>query len=1064
MRCDSILRLAIPCLGVLLSATILQAEHPANTGPAATLARQILEQTGAKGGLVVHLGCGDGQLTAALRANERYLVQGLDADVVRARRWLQSQGVYGRVSVDRFPGDRLPYTDNVVNLLVVEEPGEVTRDEMMRVLAPRGVACVREGNGWSKHVKPWPDDIDEWTHWLYDASANAVARDRVVGPPRRLQWVVGPRWSRHHNTTPSLNAAVSARGRIFYISDDAPPGFDNSLPDRYHLYARDAFNGVLLWKKPIADWGWAAWVQTMYTNFMLGRHMHPIHIQRRLVAVGDRVYATLGFNAPVAELDAATGKVLRTFEGTRYTSEILHDEGALILSVNRQPQHAGFMEKDPPVKKAIKMIDVESGKLLWEKGDYTGISVRGSPVERVTQVTMAVGPEGVFLLEEDAVVGLDRKTGKELWRVARPQRPEKKVADAYRNDHTNLCSLVYYDGRVLFGQPHEQDKKPPWNTTQPSHLLSIDAATGEVAWTGQIGNWEYGTPIGIYAVEGRIWVHAHPNEPYTLLALDPADGKELRRISTRAVFQSGHHHRCTRNKATERFLVTSRRGVELTGLEDGSTQVNQWIRGECGYGMLPCNGLIYTTPHPCKCFIEEKLSGLYALAPASESGAIARGQPGNESPRLERGPAYEAARPDAASHPDGVPADWPTYRHDAARSGATAAEVPAELKPAWTTQLGTAPSAPVVAGGKVFVAAVEQHRVGALDAEDGRLLWSFTAGARIDTPPTIHAGLALFGSRDGYVYCLRATDGALVWRLRAAPQDRRTVAFDGVESLWPVHGSVLVVDGVAYCAAGRSSHLDGGIRVLAVDPATGEVLREQTLDTPLAASQDSGPRGALADILVFDGRAICMRQNRFDPVAADRSPPGRNALPRHLLATGGLLDDTWFNRIYWALNKRPLGQMLVFDGQTAYGIRSYAKPGDVNAHFVPGKDGYQLFAHDYLKPPTEQKPGVRPQRRRRNAPLVDRWKVAMPIRASSFALAGDTLLLAGTPDTVDPDAPWAAFEGGRGGLLRAVATSDGKTLAEYRLDAAPVYDGLAAAEGRVYVSTADGAVRCFAGR
>jgi outer membrane protein assembly factor BamB len=1038
-----------------------RAAHAAERDDATETAQQILEATGVTGGLVVHLGCGDGRVTAALRAGDRFLVHGLDADpqdVTRARQQLQARGVYGPVSIDRLSGDRLPYAENVVNLLVAEAPGEVTLDEMMRVLVPRGVALVREGEERTPHVKPWPDDLDEWTHWLHDASGNAVARDRVVGPPRRLQWVAGPRWSRHHNTTPSLNAAVSAGGRIFYISDDAPPGFDNSLPDRYHLYARDAFNGVLLWKIPINDWGWAAWVQTMYTNFMLGRHMHPIHIQRRLVAVGDRVYATLGFNAPVSELDAASGDVLRTFEGTDCTSEILFHDGKLVLAVNKEPQHAGFIDQDPPVKKEIKMIDVDSGKLVWEAGQYAGISVRGSPVQRVTQVTMAVGPEGVFLLEEDAVVGLDHKTGEEMWRVPRPARPEHKVVDGYRNDHTNLCSLVYYDGRVLFGQPHEQDKKPPWNTTQPSHLLAIDATTGDVEWRKQIGNWEYGTPIGIYVVDGRLWVHAHPDEPFTLLALDPADGRELRRISTRAVFDSGHHHRCTRNKATERFLITSRRGVELTGFADGSTQVNQWIRGECGYGMMPCNGLIYTTPHPCKCFIEEKLSGLYALAPErkAESGK----RKADQAPRLERGPAHGQPIHHSSfsihhSH------DWPTYRHDPARSGATTEAVPAELKPAWATDLGAAPSAPVVAGGMVFVAAVEQHRVCALDANDGKLLWSFTAGGRVDTPPTIHRGLALFGSRDGCVYCLRATDGELVWRLRATPEDRRTVAFDGVESLWPVHGSVLVVEGVAYCAAGRSSHLDGGIHLLALDPASGAILREQTLDTAPAAAQDKGGRGALADVLVFDGRSISMRQNRFEPVAVEGRRPWSKD-PRHLLATGGLLDDTWFNRIYWALNNRPLGQMFVFDEDSAYGIRSYPRPGDVNAHFVPGKQGYRLFAHDYRKPPAAPRPGEKPKRRR-NAPPEDRWGVTVPIRARAFALAAETLFLAGTPDTVDADDPWASFDGRRGGLLRAVATADGKTLAEYRLDAPPVYDGLAAARGRLYLSTTDGAVRCFAG-
>ena len=74
---------------------------------------------------------------------------------------------------------------------------------------------------------------------------------------------------------------------------------------------------------------------------------------------------------------------------------------------------------------------------------------------------------------------------------------------------------------------------------------------------------------------------------------------------------------------------------------------------------------------------------------------------------------------------------------------------------------------------------------------------------------------------------MRATDGVLVWRFFAAPQDRRIGAFGQLESAWPVHGSVLVLDGTAYVAAGRSSQLDGGIDLYGMDAASGQ-LRCQT--------------------------------------------------------------------------------------------------------------------------------------------------------------------------------------------------------------------------------------------
>src|SRR4030042_3219354 len=67
-----------------------------------TDAKQILDATGIKGGLVVNISCGDGDLTAALRSNDSYLVNGLDKNVKNiepARRHIKSLGIYGKVSI-----------------------------------------------------------------------------------------------------------------------------------------------------------------------------------------------------------------------------------------------------------------------------------------------------------------------------------------------------------------------------------------------------------------------------------------------------------------------------------------------------------------------------------------------------------------------------------------------------------------------------------------------------------------------------------------------------------------------------------------------------------------------------------------------------------------------------------------------------------------------------------------------------------------------------------------------------------------------------------------------------
>ena len=164
-------------------------------------AREILQVSGVQGGMVVHLGCGDGTLTAALQRTAGYTVHGLDRDpakIAAARQRLAAQGVYGPVSVEHLAANSLPYADNLLNLLVVEDSTLVAREEMLRVLAPHGVLCEKRDGGWVKTIKPRPSTIDDWSHFLHDAGNNAVARDESVGPParcsgwRRRCWLAQP--------------------------------------------------------------------------------------------------------------------------------------------------------------------------------------------------------------------------------------------------------------------------------------------------------------------------------------------------------------------------------------------------------------------------------------------------------------------------------------------------------------------------------------------------------------------------------------------------------------------------------------------------------------------------------------------------------------------------------------------------------------------------------------------------------------------------------------------------------------------------------------------------------
>jgi outer membrane protein assembly factor BamB len=759
---------------------------PAPAAPAGPTAKSILDATGVKGGLVVHLGCGGPGgpgLTAALRANERYTVHGLEADaakVAAARSHVRKSGLSGSVWVDRFEGKRLPYAENMVNLLVAEGLGGVSMDEVRRVLVPGGVAYVKSAGKWAKSVKPWPADMDEWTHWLHGAGGNAVSHDRQVGPPRRFRWIAAPLWSRSHDSAPSVSAMVSAGGRLFYIVDEAPASMDGSAPDKWALVARDAFNGLKLWRVPIGDWGWQAWSDRFTVRFTV-----PTHMPRRLVAVSDRVYVTLGFNAPLTELDAATGKVLRTFEGTQFTDEVLCDGDLLIASINKAAQKPGQRKgaSPAPVRKWVAAIDRGTGKMRWKTGDHVGLRSKTGSMERISHLSMVAGGGQVFFVDGDKIVSVSLADGREKWRIDRSSVREHKMR--YNIRITDMCTLVYADGMLFFAQL-DPARGIDWREIR-GKLHAFAADTGKEMWSRPCSSWGWAHPADVFVLQGLVWVTGFQDD--SVLGLDPRTGEVKRKLSNRKAFDNGHHHRCYRNKATVRHMIASFRGLEFIDWAAGGTDRNHWVRGTCRLGVMPCNGMVYATPHPCDCYISSKLNGFLALSPAAKAP-----KPVAEGPALERGPAFGKVNPQSAIR-DPQSGNWPMYRHDAQRSGATTAAVRTPLKAVWQADLGGALTSPVAAGGRVVVARKAGREVVCLSAADGGEQWRYTAGGRLDTPPTLHHGRVVFGCADGRVYCLRAADGELMWRFRAAPRERLVGAFGGLESAWPVHGSVLVANG-----------------------------------------------------------------------------------------------------------------------------------------------------------------------------------------------------------------------------------------------------------------------------
>ena len=934
---NGVAKLAAAFTCILFSSTICTGVAAGQQTPQRQ-AREILETCDVTGGLIVHIGCGDGKLTAALRATDAYLVHGLDAgaaNVAKARQHIQSLGLYGTVSAAQLKGDRLPYIDNLVNLVVSADLGGVSTDEVMRVLCPNGVALIKASDGWSRVVKPRPEAIDDWTHYLHDASNNAVSHDKVIGPPRRMQWIGSPKYGRHHDRMSSVSAAVSAGGRIFYIIDEASRA-SILVPPEWTLVARDAFNGTVLWKRRMGAWHTHLWPLKS----------GPAQLPRRLVATGPRVYATLSLNGPLTAFDAATGRTVRTYQGTRATEEVIYSDGVLFLLVNANMEEPAFADPaqikhasngpfwDERARK-VMAVDAQSGRVLWSR---TG---------RVLTSTLAADRQRVFFHDGSSVVCLRRSDGEVLWRSKPVGRSE--IIKAFY-----APTLVVYEGVVLFsGGETAGGQTGSWYRSGQDTMTALSADTGEVLWTAYHPPSGYRSAEDLLVANGLVWT----GETTSGRAVGVFTGRDPRTGEVKSEFPPDietywFHHRCYRGKATDNYLLMSRAGIEFLDINSERWIPHHWVRGACLYGVMPANGLVYNPPHPCACYLESKMYGFNALAPAARGDGALQVLP--DDARLERGPAY-GQKVEAQSADD----DWPTYRHDNARSGRASTAIRASLTEGWRVRLAGTLTSPVVADKRVFIASKDTHTLHALDADSGQRLWQYTAGGRIDSPPTIYEGRVLFGSADGYVYCLRAADGALIWRFCAAPADRRVVAFEQVESVWPVHGSVLVREGVLYCVAGRSMFLNGGLRLWRLNAKTGAVLSQTTLDDrdPANANRDLhayvswlNMPVALPDILSSDGRLIYMRSQPFSldgtrlplekfPAGtdADRGAPPATQNPdhAHLFCPTGFLDDDLWHRSYWMYGSRfisgwcgyylsgkvaPAGRVLVFDDSTVYGF------------------------------------------------------------------------------------------------------------------------------------------------
>lgn len=768
----------------------------ADNQPATTESPEILQEAKVTDGLVIHLGCGDGVLTAELAGNDRIIVQGLEEDVAaveKARQRLSACGVYGRVSVEQSNLVKLPYANHLADLVIVDDlprllAAGLTVDEVLRVTAPGHIAAFGSSTGglaenhlralmlsagikeftiikksgmWAFVCKPRPADMDEWTHRFHDPSMTLVSQDSAFGPIENLRWQGGPRFNGTGAFGCYADCCVSAGGRSFFVlpKHDVLPPLRNETPPVLTftalsdgvltqpcprcLVARDAWNGLPLW---VCDYG------TEDIN-AVGSPMF-CDLNCLLVATEKLVFTQL--KGRVVALDAATGKLVKDYcPAPELKRRIVVQDNASapelpfikILYCQNRLVVAG--------EKIVSVFDVGSGKELWT-------------FHPVNCTAAILGGNRVFILDnkKDIIVFDLEAGGTPAWQQDASQwnnGPAKRLF--FKN---NLLVVI-------------TEKKPGIRC-----LVNLSGGGGEIVLNALKGDdgklrWQYlaaalrsGRHNILYA-DGLVWVSemagdAGKGRP-SWTGLDPDSGTVKKQLTTPGSQATGAT--CSAfDIATERFFLNAR-PVGFQSWEDGKIILFCEQRTTCRTEDMIANGLLYVNPNICLC-VTPCIRGFDAYGP---------GNINEPQPELVESPARHPISATVVPAPFATSAlDWPMFRGDPRRSGSMAAAFSGNCTRSWETRLNDAKpphallisewngrmsqgdlmTSPVVAGGLVFVGICETHAVVACDATTGKPVWRFNTGGRLDTPPTICDNMCLVGCYDGWVYGLSAADGALV--------------------------------------------------------------------------------------------------------------------------------------------------------------------------------------------------------------------------------------------------------------------------------------------------------------
>jgi outer membrane protein assembly factor BamB len=952
----------------------------------------VLGLDGGDAGRVVGLAKSDG-ITV-------YFQSPVASEVAAVRKAAESAKLLGtRVFVDAGSLKSVHLARNVADgvLVAAAHSRECPRAELLRVLRPRGIARI----GTQTLTKPVPQGIDEWTHPYHRPDNNPQSTDKLARGEFRTQFIADPKFS------PMPEQTVVAGGRMYKaMGHIAHKANQNAMLNT--LLCINAYNGTILWKRPLPK------------GFMIHRNT--------MIATDDALY--MGDDKSCKVFDGKTGKIRAEIVVPKGISDgpvwkwmgmrgdtLVALVGSTEIQVDTQKSARrglghwpwgmwkGHDYKDPRLAfgfgRTLLAVDLRSHKIRWhhrEKTDFLDARALCMKGDRI----YVYSPEKFLAC-------LNAADGKLLWKnsdkdLLKAIGPNGK-AQHYVTGYATACYMKCNDKSIFFAGP------------QRSRLVVASAKDGKLKWTYPVGN------LQLVLRDDALYA-AGPQRTKGVI-LDYDTGKTISTFIARRA--------CTRATGSVDSIFFRATGGTVRLMTD--TKYQQHIapmRPPCQDGVVISNGYLYWGPWMCGCQLS--LYGNIGL----------RGQRDEDVQRPEdvyRNALVTYGNVAKVASLGTQAGDWTAYRGNNSRSDVSSVKLPDNVKLQWraTVSQGDLPTAPVAAGGMVFVA----DRTGAIRAlnADGKPVWKAHANGAVYYAPAVAHDRLYVGSADGRVYAFEAKTGRPLWTFRVAPRDRRIPVYGKLISRWPVAGGVVVQGNTVYAAAGIA-HYDGTY-VVALDAITGKLKARNDTSGTLAAQVNSGI-SIQGNLKIVGGELRFLGGGVYETARYDLKTL-KCLNPAHTVANSKY--RTAFYPYYPDYGKYVSLAYRCTDGCSLNHDASYE--GSLFSNLAldrPLPKGAKKLKKDAAKE------YLRLQRRRGKVPPKHVWRDGENRRFNAFIVSGNRLLAAGHKGFDEKTA-----------FLSAITIKDGKDVWRQPLPALPVKGGAAIDhQGRIYVALENGQLLCFA--